>query len=139
MKFNTIEEFNEYKEENGLSFYELEFEPEIEYTTAQIINPENSQKLIYALIPEEEKSVFDAEKETTLTTKYHDWHNTVTDKIMDELLSEGQIDKDATVSPDYVEEYNRQIEAINKHKDLDYITEEMNSYQVYQILNKNSN
>lgn len=53
------------------------------YITMWIINPDNDQKLIEAIIPEAEAPEYEAEKELTITTSYHDWSDTAADKLIE--------------------------------------------------------
>jgi len=83
MKFKTKEEIQKYADEEGL-YYDKEFyDPSVDYAETIIINPENKQHLIYALIEKEEAAYESARQQLTITSSYHDWHNTIADKMAD--------------------------------------------------------
>ena len=125
MKFKNKEEIEKYCEENGVNLPDT-FEKVMNYIEAEIINPENEQRLIYALIPEEDEKYEEARKELTLTSCYHDWNNTIADKlaeIQDRAEREEFGDEEDLIEEwnDLLSEYNEQIENINLYEDRDYL------------------
>jgi hypothetical protein len=146
MKFATEELMNQYREENGLAWNELEFDADQEYSEFSIINPENSQKTINALIPAEDCDYEQAKRELTITSRYHDWSNTIADHIYNEAedyINSDGVDEDGDpiefkLSDSDIKEYNKQIGNLNKYADKDYIDNSLTARQIIDIAGKNS-
>jgi len=146
MKFTNNEEFENYREEHGLSINE-DFDVDIEWEEARIINPENDQKVVYALIPADEVAYERAKMELTITTRYHDWHNTIADAIHDQVngyINDDSEDEDGNpivldlFTQDIVE-YNRQVKAYNQYGDAECINTDMTALKILDIVEKNTN
>lgn len=124
MKFKNNEEIEKYCEENGISFPDI-FEKDVDYIEAEIINPENEQKLIYALIPEEDDKYEQAKKELTITSHYHDWHYTTADKLTEiQYKAEEDAEDEAELIEewnDLIPEYNKWIGYLKLYEDRDYL------------------
>ena len=112
MKFKNEKELVEYCEENGLVI-ECEFIKNEEYEETEIINSENKQKLVYALIFAEDHYYEKGKKNLTVTSQYHDWNGTIADKMLKAIQ-----DKDIEEWNNNVKEYNSEIEDYNIFGDM---------------------
>lgn len=101
-------------------------------TVAFIINGENEQRLRSAIIPAEDEHYEEARKELTLTSRYHDWHNTIADRI----LAQAE-DEDTEDYLDGIEEYNASVSAVNKYDDRAYLTEGTSRDEVIETIENN--
>jgi len=139
MKFATIEELESYQNDNGatLSISEYEFNSADEWEEIEIINPENSQKEINALVPAEDVAYEIARKELTLTSRYHSWHNTVADKINNAIYTDGEINND-TIETDLIDVYNSAVKNENQYGSTDTISSDMPNYKIAGIIEANS-
>jgi len=132
----TKEQVETYAEEYGkhIDWQDIGLENDLELTESQIINPENDQKTVYAIIRAEDKAYEDAKMQLTITSQYHDWHNTVADKLAEniqtyqnetERLEEGEeLPYFAEIKEDLIEEYNKLIAIINQYGDMATIKRE---------------
>jgi DNA polymerase II small subunit/DNA polymerase delta subunit B len=114
MKFKNIQEYEKYCEENGIDTQqniEVIFNPKTDYVEHEIINPENDQKLELTLIPAEDVEYEEAKKQLTLTTQYHDWSDTVADRL-DAL--QRKIENEENPDPDDLAELQKLQEKIKK-------------------------
>lgn len=103
-----------------------------ELVEAEIINPENDQKTIYAIIRAEDESYEDAQLQLTCTSRHHDWHNTVADRMAEaiqiyqeetEKLEEGEeLPSFAEISTGLITEYNKLIATYNEYNDKSEVT-----------------
>ena len=101
----TTEELTKYAEEYGIYIEEYSSEELVE---CNIINPENEQKIITAIIDSTDVDYHEAQKELTLTTQYHDWSGTVADRLY-ELLQNEELDTEL------VEQYNEAVSNYNQY------------------------
>jgi len=103
----------------------------IEY---EIINPENSQKLIIDIIPEEDADYEEARKQLTMTDKYYDWNNTIADRILNAIEEGEEIDEDM------IKEYNEAVADFNKYAEIgeaEYIDKNQMVEEIEDIIHKN--
>ena len=130
MKFKNYEELEKYAQKNSLNIIEIynnEEIPDIEFVEYRVINPENKQRLVYALIDENDVEYYEAQKQLTLTSKYHDWNDTIADRVADmvyhiyrQYQEYDEIDRDEIDDLNaYIEEYNNQVNNINKYRDYE--------------------
>jgi len=132
----TKEQVEVYAEAHGkhIDWDNVIIEDEGELVEAEIINPENDQKTTYAIIRAEDEAYEDAKIQLTLTSRYHDWHNTVADKLAEniqtyqeekEKLEDGdELPYYAEIKDDLIEEYNKLVAIINEYGDMSSITRE---------------
>ncbi len=131
MKFKNQKEFIKYTEDNEL-YYEGEiFDEEKEYEEIEIINPENSQKLINALVDSEDVNYEEARKQLTVTDKYYDWNNTIADRILN-AIEEGE-----EIEDEMIKEYNAAVADFNKYGDAKYIDLRQTLEEIEDIINNN--
>jgi len=107
------EELSNYAEENSLDIDET-IQDANKLTEAEVINPENEQDLINAIIDADDADYEEARKELTITSQYHDWHNTIADRIND-AIDNDEIDN---IDDETIAEYNRQVEYYNQYGDF---------------------
>jgi len=140
MKFATIEELKQYQNDHGviLSTYEYKFNANDEWEEMEIINPENDQKKINALVLADEVNYEKARMELTLTTQYHDWRNTIADKIMEQIDNADGRYSTVNLDADNVRKYNKQVEASNQYADNLIIFKKMDVKRIAKIVNANS-
>jgi len=131
MKFKNQKEFIKYAEDNELYYEEEIFEKEKEYEEIEIINPENSQKLINALVDSEDVNYEEARKQLTMTDQYYDWNNTIADRILN-AIEEEEIDEDM------IKEYNEAVADFNKYGDAKYIDLRQTLEEIEDIIYKNN-
>jgi len=134
-KKGTKEEVEKYASEYGfyVDWDMISGDDDVDLTTMWTINSENTQKLHYAIIPAEDEQYEEARKELTLTTRYHDWRNTIADRIL--AQSENEDTEDYL---DGMEEYNNHISAINKYGDKAFLTEGMSREEVIETTKNNA-
>jgi len=132
----TKEQVETYAEEYGkhIDWQDIGLENDLELTESQIINPENDQKTVYAIIRAEDEAYEDAKMQLTITSQYHDWHNTAADKLAEniqtyqeetEKLEEGEeLPYFAEIKEDLIEEYNKYVAIINQYGDMATIKRE---------------
>lgn len=137
MKFATIEEMDAYRDEHGLTLTE-EFDADIEWESAPIINPGNSQKIVHALVPADEVEYEAAKIALTITTPYHDWHNTIADKIYNQANDYIDDPEEYELEEEDVAEYNKQVDAYNMYGDAEKINVLLVADVTKKILEKNS-
>jgi len=118
-------QINKYAEDNGYYIDWDDIADATELTTATIINPENNQHLIDAIISESDAGYHEAIIQLTDTTQYHDWHDTIRDRVVRILLNHAKYEKDdeeyEKLDDDDIAAYNRQVEQANKYADYSYI------------------
>lgn len=134
----TKEQLEAYAEEEmiAIDWDSIDEEPTetIALVKAEIVNPENSQKLLDIIICAEDEEYEGAKVQLTLTSRYHDWHNTVADKLAEniqtyqeetEKLEEGEeLPYYAQIKDELIEEYNKLIAIINQYGDMSPIKRE---------------
>lgn len=132
----TKEQVKAYAAEHGkhIDWQDIGLENDLELTESQIINPENDQKTVYAIIRAEDEAYEDAKMQLTITSQYHDWHNTAADKLAEniqtyqeetEKLEEGEeLPYFAEIKEDLIEEYNKYVAIINQYGDMATIKRE---------------
>jgi hypothetical protein len=110
----------------------LRYGEDYDITESTIINPENHQMQVNRIIESEDVDYEDAKIELTLTTRYHNWHNTVADSLFEtvkdkhqelnlELCDEIKF-KELGITEEDIEEYNDLIVKINKYYDSSSLT-----------------
>lgn len=133
MKFKNQKEFIKYAEDNELYCEADIFDEDTEYEEYEIINPENSQTLINALIEDEDVNYEEARKQLTITDKYYDWSNTIADRIL-KAIEEGE-----DIDNKMIQEYNESVEDFNKYGDAEYIDKNQTVDEIEDIvINNNS-
>lgn len=94
----------------------------------------NKQKFGRSIIFVEDIKYEQARMAMTLTTRYHDWHNTLADK-----LSEIEDIEDLRLYPDLVEDYNQAVAEFNKYGDAEYLNKDDNLGQIQEKVEANNN
>ena len=131
MKFKNQKEFIKYAEDNELYFEGEIFDKNIDYEKYEIINPENPQTLINALIDEKDIDYEEARKQLTMTDKYYDWNNTIADRILNAIEEGEEIDEDM------IKEYNEAVADFNKYAEAEYIDKNQTVEEIEDIIHKN--
>jgi hypothetical protein len=111
-----------------------------EYVTQDIINPENTKKLLLSAIIDATDSNYErAKKELTTTDRYHDWSHTIADRVSDALVrviereqeyaeEEEREPRVLTIADldehdrSLVAEYNQHVRAFNQYGDKPALT-----------------
>ena len=130
VSFSNSEVMTEYASEYGLH-YELYGDPinhKHRLIETGIINPENDQKTISALIDVDDEAYHHAEMELTITSQYHDWSDTVAsrlsqevDNIARQLDDEDEDNINYYIDRELIEEYNKLVGDYNQYGDKPYI------------------
>ena len=99
-----------------------------------VINPENTQKLIEEMIDEEDANYEEARKQLTITDQYYDWSNTIADRILNAIEEGEEIDEDM------IKEYNEAVADFNKYAEIgeaEYIDKNQMVEEIEDIIHKN--
>jgi len=96
-----------------------------------VINPENTQKLIEEMIDEEDADYEEARKQLTITDKYYDWNNTIADRILNAIEEGEEIDEDM------INEYNEAVADFNKYAEAEYIDKNQTVEEIEEIVYRN--
>ncbi len=98
-----------------------------------VINPENTQKLIEEMIDEEDANYEEARKQLTITDQYYDWSNTIADRII-EAIEEGE-----EIEKEMIDEYNEEVKNFNKYGEAEFLNESYSSEKMEDIIERNNN
>ena len=109
---------------------------------AEIINSENSQRTITCYIDSDDVDYETSKIELTVTTSYHNWHNTVADKIAYEIdkqsCNEDGFNFDGStiinLDEDLLLEYNEFVDKFNQHGDRGHLKQKMTADQINELL-----
>jgi|TARA_Y100000310_G_C20703059_1_gene831914 acyl-CoA reductase-like NAD-dependent aldehyde dehydrogenase len=127
----TRKELEKYAEDNGLSIYWDSIADANKLEEAEIINPENHQRTIMAIIPQEDAPYEEARKDLSVTSQYYDWSDTAADRVTDileHLIAEEEEDEEEmaefekTELKEAIKEYNEQVDAYNNYGDAKKLT-----------------
>ena len=112
----------------------------IELVECKIINPENDQRAITSYIDKDDVNYETAKLQLTVTSAYHNFHNTTADAVACE------VDKQATNDGDYngsaiviieqalLEKYNTYISQFNQYGDRLPLSHGMTADEIREIL-----
>lgn len=143
LKFNSEEEFKKYAEDNELYYYPDIFDENEEYVEYDIINPENEQTLINALIEKDDVEYEEARKQLKITDKYHEWHDTIADKILEKINNEEEIEEDEIeeeeIKEEEIEEYNKAVEDFSRYSEAEYLFKNDSKEKIEDKIYKNNN
>lgn len=126
----------EWLEQQGIyAAVETEIEDGGRYVEADIVSPHNEQHMLHCIIDESDLTYEAAKKELTLTTQYHNWKNTVADRVYESIKECYDADGDLleeyegmtindVVGSETVSEYNQYVAAYNQYGDLSHINGE---------------
>lgn len=105
---------------------------------AEITNPENDQRTIHtALVSEDDAAYETSKRQLTLTSQYHDWHNTTADAIKNEVLKARQAeDEEYTISQHHIEEYNEHVAVVNMYDDRRTLSADMDIDTIEEIIHQ---
>jgi len=137
----TQEELEKYANDNGLALHN-EWSGELEWCL--MVNPENHQHRIEAIVDNGDAEYEKAKCELVLTTQYHNWSDSCADKIMKILENEREDDgwkEEAEFSDCYkndIDNYNKSVEAFNEYGDALTISNEMELSNIETIIINNS-
>ena len=144
MKFKNQKEFIKYAEDNELYYEPDIFDEDIDYEEAQIINPENPQTLINALIDEKDIDYEEARKQLTITNQYYEWSDTIADRILKEIEEvkenaeeEGEEIEKINLDKKMIQEYNEKVKDLNKYGEAEYIDKNQTNEEIEEIVYRN--
>lgn len=132
------EEVEQWAEDNGAGI-ETDLSEAEELTAMDIVNPENSQHSIYAVVATEDAGYEEARRELSLTNQYYNWSGTIADRISSQLWEEGELVEKVELSEKDIEEYNDQVGGFNQYGDAEKIKAKMTAEQIADVLLGNAN
>ena len=113
----------------------------IELVECKIINPENDQRAITSYIDEDDVNYETAKLELTVTSAYHNFHNTTADAVEYEVDKQA-IDEDGDyngsaivmIEQELLEKYNTYISQFNQYGDRLPLSHGMTADEIREIL-----
>jgi len=138
-KAYTIEELEIYCQENGITIETTELLDGDELAKTSIINPENSQRLISAIVDEIDEDYTEACKEIKITDSYHNW-TSYASRLYQQLNDVDEEDNKTSeiLSKEEINKYNAYVNDFNQYAEGSLICENDTVEDTLHTMQENS-